>query len=134
MKIWKEAIAIEVIKVELTMKQSLEMFQINGRWKNKKIELQGELWKIKAPKFNREVEEVVEAWMVNMNKYFQVYEYSIKLKNHSAIYQFPERTTLWWEEVKNLRRSDYQNVTWDEFQYYFKEKYLTGHFYDKNSR
>ena len=75
----------------------------------------GEFWKIKPPTFDGEAEEMAEAWIINMKKYFQVYEYNNKLKARLAIYQLQEKTTLWWEEVKNVRGVEDQNVTWDEF-------------------
>jgi len=37
------------------------------------IELQGEFRKIKSPHFDGEQEEAAEAWLINMNKYFQLY-------------------------------------------------------------
>ena len=83
--------------------------------KKQKVELQGEFWKIEHPTFDREVEEVAEAWLINMNKYFQFYEYSNNLKAHLAIYQLREKTTLCWEEVKNVGSIEDQNVIWDEF-------------------
>ena len=43
-------------------------------FKKKTIELQGEFRKIKPPTFYGKVEEVEEAWLINMNKYFQVDE------------------------------------------------------------
>ena len=55
--------------------------------KRKTDELQGEFWKIKPPTFDGEAEEMAEAWIINMNKYFQVYEYNIKLYARLAIYQ-----------------------------------------------
>ena len=38
--------------------------------KRQKLELQGEFRKIKPPTFDGEAEEVVEAWLININKYF----------------------------------------------------------------
>jgi len=67
---------------------------------------------------------MAEAWILNINKYFQVYEYNNKLKACLDIYQLWEKDTLWWEEVKNVSGIEDKNVTWDEFQQYFKEKYL----------
>lgn len=57
-----------------------------------------------------------EAWIINMNKYFQVYKYNNKLKARLAIYQLREKATLWWEKVKNVCGIEDQNVTWDQFQ------------------
>lgn len=51
-----------------------------------KIELQGEFKKIIYPTFDGEVEEVVEAWLINMNKYFQIYKYDNTLKDRLMIY------------------------------------------------
>ena len=43
--------------------------------KRQRMELQGEFRKIKPPHFDGEQEEAAEAWLINMNKYFQLYEY-----------------------------------------------------------
>ena len=74
--------------------------------KSQKVELQGEFRKIKPPTFDGEAEEVAEAWLININKYFQVYEYSSNLKARLAIYQLREKATRWWEEVKNVCNVD----------------------------
>lgn len=71
--------------------------------KGQKIELQGEFKKIKPPIYNGEVEEVVEDWLINMNKYFQIYEYDYNLKARLAIYQLQGKATLWCEEIKTVR-------------------------------
>eukprot|EP00253_Pinus_taeda_P011347 PITA_11347 len=44
------------------------------------------------------------------------------------------KATLWWEEVKIVKGVSEQNVTWDKFQKYFKERYLTERFYDEKER
>eukprot|EP00253_Pinus_taeda_P007451 PITA_07451 len=64
------------------------------------MELQGEFWKIKPPHFDGESEEAAEAWLINMNKYFQVYEYDHHFKARLAVFQLQAKATLWWEEVK----------------------------------
>ena len=98
------------------------------------MELQGEFQNIKPPTFDGEAEEVAEAWLINMNKYFQFYEYSSNLKARLAIYQLREKATLWWEEVKNACSIEYEDVTWDKFQQYFKDKYLIEHLYEEKYR
>ena len=55
-------------------------------------------------------------WIINMNKYFQVYEYKNKLKARLAMQQLEAKATLWWEEVENMCTIEDQNETWDEFQ------------------
>eukprot|EP00253_Pinus_taeda_P017918 PITA_17918 len=102
--------------------------------KRPRMELQGEFRKIKPPHFDGESEEAAEAWLINMNKYFQVYEYDHHLKARLAIFQLQAKATLWWEEVKMVRGVSEQDVTWEMFQRYFKEKYLTERFYDEKAR
>eukprot|EP00253_Pinus_taeda_P002762 PITA_02762 len=102
--------------------------------KRQRIELQGEFRKIKPPYFDKEQEEVAEAWLINMNKYFQLYEYDHNLKARLAIFQLQGKATLWWEEVKIVKGVTEQNITWDNFQRFLKERYLTECFYDEKAR
>eukprot|EP00253_Pinus_taeda_P015343 PITA_15343 len=102
--------------------------------KRQKVELQGEFRKIKPPHFDGEQEEAAEAWIINMNKYFQLYEYDNNLKARLAIFQLQGKATLWWEEVKIVKGVTEQNITWVSFQRFFKERYLTERFYDEKAR
>eukprot|EP00253_Pinus_taeda_P015903 PITA_15903 len=102
--------------------------------KRQRMELQGEFHKIKPPHFDEEHEEAAEAWLINMNKYFQLYEYDHNLKARLAIFQLQGKATLWWEEVKIVKGVTEQNITWDNFQKIFKERYLTERFYDEKAR
>jgi len=54
--------------------------------KRTKIELQGELKKIRPSLFEGDSEEVTEAWLIVMGKYFQIYEYTEKIKARLAVY------------------------------------------------
>eukprot|EP00253_Pinus_taeda_P010917 PITA_10917 len=102
--------------------------------KRQRVELQGEFRKIKPPHFDGEQEEAAEAWLINMNKYFQLYEYDHNLKARLAIFQLQGKATLWWEEVKIVKGVTEQTITWDNFERYFKERYLTERFYDEKAR
>lgn len=96
--------------VKMVMKKNLIMFtRLKG--KRQKTELQGEFKKIKSPSYDGEVEEGVEAWLINMNKCFQIYEYDENLKARLAIYQLQVKDTLWWEEVKTIGGIEEQEVT-----------------------
>jgi len=48
-----------------------------------------------------------------------------------VIYQLQEKATLWQKKVKMVRGVIKQNVTWEKFQRYFKEKSLPEFFYDE---
>lgn len=41
-----------------------------------KVELHEESRKLKPPKYDGESHEVLEAWLLNINRYFQVYDYT----------------------------------------------------------
>ena len=69
-----------------------------------------------------------------MRKYFQIYEYTNKLKDRLEIYQLRGKTTLWWEENKSVRKIDEEQVTWNEFQRHFKDKYLIERYYDEKAK
>eukprot|EP00253_Pinus_taeda_P035149 PITA_35149 len=69
-----------------------------------------------------------------MNKYFQLYEYDHNLKARLTIFQLQENATLWWEEVKMVKGVSKQNITYEKFQRYFKERYLIERFYDEKAR
>lgn len=71
---------------------------------------------MKPPHFDGEMEDVVEAWLINMNKYFQLYEYGHNLKVWLAIFQLQGKATLWWEEVKIVWGVSEKNITWEIFK------------------
>ena len=64
------------------------------------MELQGEFKKLTPLMFDGESEEVVEAWFLNINRYFQVYRYDDNLRAHLAIFQLSGKFSLWWQEAK----------------------------------
>ena len=46
-----------------------------------------------------------------MGKYFHIYEYTDNLKARLAVYQLRGKATLWWEEIKTVRKIDEEQVT-----------------------
>jgi len=57
--------------------------------------LQGESKKIKPLLFEGESKEATKAWLIDMGKYFQIYEYTDKLKARLEVYQLWGNATLW---------------------------------------
>ena len=84
--------------------------------------------------YDGEVEEAIEAWLINMNRYFKIYEYDNNLKARLEIYQLQGKATLWWEEIRTVWGIDEQEVTWEQFKKHLKEKYLTEQFYDEKEK
>lgn len=52
------------------------------------------------PLFDEEMEEVVEAWLINMKKVFLDLWIWSQFKTILEIYQFQVGATLWWEEIR----------------------------------
>ena len=78
--------------------------------------------------FNGEIEKGEEAkvWLSRMKKYFQIYNYSDKLKAKMTIYNLTRKTNIWWQDIKKVKGIKERYVTWKTFK--FKEKST----YEKN--
>ena len=65
-------------------------------------EISEEFNKIKPPTFNGETGkgEEVESWLSWMKKYFQIYNYSNKLKVRMAIYNLTGKKYIYWQDLK----------------------------------
>jgi hypothetical protein len=64
--------------------------------------LEGELKNIKLATFNGEsmIGEEVEAWFLDIKKYFQIYNYSNNMKVIMAIYNLKGKANIWWQDLK----------------------------------
>lgn len=67
----------------------------------------------------------MKSWLINLTKYFQIYDYDETLKAQLVVYQLQGKATLWWEEVKAVHAIDEQSITWEAFQKHFINKYMT---------
>ena len=66
--------------------------------KRKITHLEGEFKRIKPTSFDREYKtrEEAEAWLLDIKKYFQIYNYSSNMKVRMAIYNLKQRASIWW--------------------------------------
>ena len=55
--------------------------------------------------FNGEVEkgEEVETWLSGMKKYFQIYNYSNRLKARMTIYNLTGKVDIWLQDIKRVK-------------------------------
>jgi hypothetical protein len=76
--------------------------------------LQGELRKIKPPTFNGEHRkgEEVEAWLLEMKKYFQLHDYPSRVEARIATYHLQGKETMWWDQLKQAKHLDEKKVSW----------------------
>jgi hypothetical protein len=76
--------------------------------------LQGELRKIKPPTFNDEHQkgEEVEAWLLEMKKYFQLHDYPSRVEARIATYHLQGKETMWWDQLKQTENLDDKRISW----------------------
>ena len=62
---------------------------------------------------NGEVEkgEEDEAWLLGMKKYFQIYNYSGRLKARMAIYNLIGKAKIWLQDIKRVKTLKEKDVT-----------------------
>ena len=68
--------------------------------------------------FNGEVEkgEEAEAWLPGMKKYFQIYNYSNRMKAKISIYKLTRKVDIWWQDIKRVKNIREKYVTWRTFK------------------
>ena len=64
--------------------------------------LEGEFKKIKMSTFDGEfgTGEEDEAWLLDINNYFQIYNYSSNMKVRMAIYNLKGKASIWRNDLK----------------------------------
>jgi len=82
------------------------------RSKESREELQGEFRKIRPPTFEGESEEGAKEWLLNISKYFQLYNYSSNLKARLTILQLNGKALVWWQDLKSFQGISKNNFTW----------------------
>ena len=94
--------------------------------------LQGEFWKIRAPTYEHEVNtwEKDEEWLLWMSKYFQVHNYSSVMQARLSIYNLNGKETRWWRALKHTKKDELWEISWENFQNIFQEKYMSERFFD----
>ena len=86
--------------------------------------------------FNGEVEkgEEFEPWFSRMKKYFQIYNYSDRLKARMVIHNLTEKVDTWWQDIKRVKNIKEKYVTWRTFKKYFKIKFLSEQYYEERDK
>jgi hypothetical protein len=63
-----------------------------------------------------------QAWLLNMSKYFEIYNYPGKLKAILVVYQLNGKYSIWWKETKTINNIRSSELNWKIFKKYFKQK------------
>lgn len=84
--------------------------------------------------YDGEIEESEKASLLNMSKYFQVYNFPSNLKSRLATYQLNCKESLWREETKIVYKIQGKNLTWKLFMKHCKQKLLNERYYNEKER
>ena len=90
---------------------SSHMRKINRNYSNI---LQDEFNKAIPPTFNGEINtsQEDESWILGMNKYFQVQDYSGNMKTRVSIFNMNGRASIWWEHLRQVKKINDINIVW----------------------
>jgi hypothetical protein len=95
-----------------------------------------ELKKSKPPSFDGEIKkgEEVEAWLLGLKKYFRVHDYFEKLKARITIFNLNGKASIWWEDLRNVKGVHEKDLSWKQFEKYFRKKYLSEKYMDGKTK
>jgi hypothetical protein len=105
--------------------------------KRKQVDhLEGKFEKIKPTTFDGESRtgEEAEAWLLDIKKYFQIYNYSSNMKVRMAIYNMKGKASIWWQDLKLAKGLREKQLEWFEFKKYFKKQYLSENYYERKTK
>jgi hypothetical protein len=76
---------------------------------------------MKPPSFDgeREREDNVESWLLGINKYFQLHNYSSNLDVGIATYHLHGEVAMWWDQLNQVEHINESRITWKQFNKYF---------------
>jgi hypothetical protein len=77
-----------------------------------------EFKKVKPPSFDDEIKkgEEVEAWLLGLKKYFRVHDFSENLKARVATFNLNGKSSIWWEDLKNMKGVREEDLSWKWFE------------------
>lgn len=65
-----------------------------------------------------------------MKNFFRLHDYSENMKARVATFNLKGKEEIWWEYVKNVKGIHEEYLTWNEFEWLFKKKYLLERYFD----
>ena len=75
-----------------------------------------------------------EVWFLGMGMLFRLHDYSRNMKSRTTNFNIKGKSYIWWEDVKNVRDIQEEELTWSEFKRHFKKKYLFERYYDDREK
>jgi hypothetical protein len=51
-----------------------------------------------------------------------------------ATFNLKEKASIWWEDLKNIKRVREEDLFWKQFEKYFWKKYLSERYFDEKAK
>ena len=105
--------------------------------KRKQVDhLEGEFKKIKPATFDGESRtgEEAGAWLLDIKKYFHIYNYSNNMKVKMATYNLKGKASIWWQDLKLAKVLKEKQMEWSDFKKYFKKQYLSKSYHERKKK
>jgi hypothetical protein len=105
--------------------------------KRKQVDhLEGEVKKIKPSTFDGESRtgDEAEAWLLDIKKYFHIYNYSSNMNVRMEIYNLKGKASIWWQDLKFAKGLKEKQMEWSDFKKYFKKYYLSKSYYERKTK
>ena len=64
---------------------------------------------------------LIEVWLLDIKKYFQIYNYSSNMKVWMEIYNLMGKASIWWQDLKISQGLKEKTMEWEEFKRLFKK-------------
>jgi hypothetical protein len=95
-----------------------------------------EFKKSKPPTFDGEIKKWEEAkvWLLGLKKYFKFYDYFKNIKARITIFNLNGKASIWWENLRNVKGIHEKDLSWKQFEKYFKKKYLSEKYFDGKTK
>jgi hypothetical protein len=106
------------------------------KWKNSKTNCPKEFKKSKPASFDKEIKkgEETKAWLLGLKKFFRVHDYSENLKARIAIFNLNGKASIWWEGLRNVKGFHAKDLSWKQFEKYFRKQYLSEKYMDGKTK
>jgi hypothetical protein len=95
-----------------------------------------EFRKAKPPSFDGEIKkgEEAEAWLLGLKKYFKVHDFSKNMKARVTTFNLNGKASISWEDLKNMKGVREEDLSWEQFEKYFRKKYLSEKYFDEKTK
>jgi len=69
-----------------------------------------------------------------LKKYFRVHDYFEDLKAQISIFNLNGKASIWWEDLRNVKGVHDKDLSWKQFEKYFKKKHMSKKYFDRQTK